>query len=616
MRVGLRVKFIFFFVLLVLAPLFLLGAASLFILERTQIKAVATTEHQFLVEKQKEINRLFNDATALFEIRTGSEDVSPISARDQQFLAEKILGSNRFILEVSFIDLSGQETLKIRRGEEAFVASKVGNIGASELFRVARKGDVFFGPVETRDGGSFMNVARPVRNRSNLIIMLVAGEINLDNVKSLVQGVTLGDKGYMIVTDSKGVIFAASREEFIGKSPSNSSWIKGVIEGRPAVGLKAEDRFMGLGSVPVFASGVSIRAPSWGLVVEWPRDDALSPIKDTRRFVFGFFAAIGIVIAVLGFFAANKILVPLAILKKGARLIGTGNFDYKIQIRSGDELEELGTAFNRMGDDLKKLDEWRMKAAKSEALEKAFRLEKEISKSKSNFITNTSHQLRTPISILGWSLELALAEQDKKEQATQLQSAWNGLEQLRAIVNDLLIISEFGIGYTSERGMEINLGALLSEVVGRQKEVVKTKKIAFKTEIGGDLPKIYGSRVGMQKVFENLLDNTFTYTQEGGEVSLRLQCKGKDIWFTIKDTGIGIPDGDKPSIFSAFFRAGNSVEMKNVGTGLGLLICKNIIEGHGGKIWFESKRGEGTTFYFTLPLPEAEKEKEEQALSH
>jgi len=163
--------------------------------------------------------------------------------------------------------------------------------------------------------------------------------------------------------------------------------------------------------------------------------------------------------------------------------------------------------------------------------------------------------------------------------------------------------------------MEIDLGALLSEVVGRQKEVVKTKKIAFKTEIGGDLPKIYGSRVGMQKVFENLLDNTFTYTQEGGEVSLRLQCKGKDIWFTIKDTGIGIPDGDKPSIFSAFFRAGNSVEMKNVGTGLGLLICKNIIEGHGGKIWFESKRGEGTTFYFTLPLPEAEKEKEEQALS-
>ena len=101
---------------------------------------------------------------------------------------------------------------------------------------------------------------------------------------------------------------------------------------------------------------------------------------------------------------------------------------------------------------------------------------------------------------------------------------------------------------------------------------------------------------------DNLLDNAIKYTKPGGRLELELSCGIKEVEFKIKDSGLGIPKSQQERVFSKFFRGENIMKVQTEGTGLGLFITKNIIEAHGGKIWFDSKEGKGTTFYFTLPI--------------
>jgi len=100
----------------------------------------------------------------------------------------------------------------------------------------------------------------------------------------------------------------------------------------------------------------------------------------------------------------------------------------------------------------------------------------------------------------------------------------------------------------------------------------------------------------------NLVNNAIFYTGAGGEVIISIKRNGSNVEFSIKDTGIGIPKNQQTRVFSRFFRADNAIRKETEGTGLGLFITKNIIEAHGGKIWFESIENKGTTFFFSLPV--------------
>ena len=118
----------------------------------------------------------------------------------------------------------------------------------------------------------------------------------------------------------------------------------------------------------------------------------------------------------------------------------------------------------------------------------------------------------------------------------------------------------------------------------------------------GFFPEILLDSVKIKLAIQNLIDNAIKYSQENSKIEISLISNENNIEFKIKDFGMGIPSNQQDKIFTKFFRGDNATKLREIGSGLGLFLCKNIIDAHGGKIWFESKENLETSFYFTLPI--------------
>lgn len=242
--------------------------------------------------------------------------------------------------------------------------------------------------------------------------------------------------------------------------------------------------------------------------------------------------------------------------------------------------------------------------------------EKRIERIKSEFVSVAAHQLRTPLSGIKWTLETfkeeVIEEKEKltEEEQTLLQKAYDANERMVRLVNDLLNVSRIEEGRYVYEPEKIDIYEALEPVIKDYKETIKEKEnIDFKVnKIKRSLPSVKIDAEKIHIVLQNFLDNAIKYTDEG-EIVLTIDSPNSDtIKISVQDDGIGIPEEQQERLFNKFFRAEN-VQRKDVeGSGLGLFISKNIVEAHGGEIGFDSTEGEGSIFYFTLPV---EKEDEE-----
>jgi signal transduction histidine kinase len=232
--------------------------------------------------------------------------------------------------------------------------------------------------------------------------------------------------------------------------------------------------------------------------------------------------------------------------------------------------------------------------------------EKLVEKLKTEFVSLAAHQLRTPLSAIKWTIKMVLEEDlgpINKEQREFLEDAYESNERMINLINSLLDISRIEEGRYIFNSVLADIEEIAERVINACKKESQKRgiKIEFKKPEKG-LPKIMLDVEKMQIVIDNLLKNALKYTLKGGKVTISLKSGKKEIEFSIKDNGVGIPENQQKRIFTKFFRATNIKKMDTTGSGLGLYITKNIIKAHGGKIWFTSKEGQGATFYFTLPI--------------
>jgi PAS domain S-box-containing protein len=244
--------------------------------------------------------------------------------------------------------------------------------------------------------------------------------------------------------------------------------------------------------------------------------------------------------------------------------------------------------------------------------------EKEIDRMKTDFISTVSHELRTPLtSVLGFTEIIRkkleddvfshLASGDKKIDSAvhrvrdNLQIILSEGDRLTELINDVLDIAKLEAGRVEWKLESVMISDIIEHAQVATSALFEKKKLSFVVEIEPGLPAIVCDNDRLIQVLINLLSNAVKFTEKGS-VHCRAARTNNDIQVIVIDTGIGIAESNKKRIFEKFRQAGDTLTDKPRGTGLGLSICKQIVEYHGGKIWVESELGNGSTFFFTLPI--------------
>jgi CheY-like chemotaxis protein len=231
------------------------------------------------------------------------------------------------------------------------------------------------------------------------------------------------------------------------------------------------------------------------------------------------------------------------------------------------------------------------------------------SRHKSEFLASMSHELRTPLNaVIGFSevlLDRMFGEINERQEE-YLRDIRNAGGHLLELINDILDLSKVEAGQMVLQPSTFEVGSVLESASAMLRERATQHAIALSVQIADDIDMIEADELQLKKVVLNLLTNAVKFTPDGGSVSINAWREGTELNVTVTDTGIGVAPEDQERIFESF-QQGRRGAPKEEGTGLGLTLCRRIVELFGGRMWLESTPGAGSTFGFSVPgLPEQE----------
>jgi len=291
---------------------------------------------------------------------------------------------------------------------------------------------------------------------------------------------------------------------------------------------------------------------------------------------------------VIGFFLSKSISKPIKSLYNATKEVEKGNFDVRIDIKTGDEIEQLGHAFNTTTSALGKMQEER----------------NEIDNAKTEFLSITSHELRSPMTPM--KAQLQMLEQGyfgklKNKQKESLSIINRNADRLDNIIQDFLEISRIEAARLKFNFKETDMAQTVKETIKFMEGFAKEKNIKLVEKID-EIPIIQADPDRISQVLRNLINNAIKFSKEDSKIEINCELKDNHIQISVKDYGCGLTTENQLRIFEPFYQVENANRRRHGGTGLGLAICRGIVESQKGKIWVESKENMGSKFSFTLPL--------------
>jgi GAF domain-containing protein len=234
-------------------------------------------------------------------------------------------------------------------------------------------------------------------------------------------------------------------------------------------------------------------------------------------------------------------------------------------------------------------------------LERAYRALKELDERKTQFIQNVSHELRTPFTLIKGYLELLLMEEmgslsDRQKEGLAIVA--EKTEAFGRLIDDIVAVQT--IEARSLELHEINLRTLIQTILVNIAD--QGTVLELQTDLPSDLPLLSADPKLVERILQILLENAVKFSPDGGVVTIRARLEGDSVRVEVQDHGIGIPSRALPFLFEPFYQVDGSTTRRFGGTGLGLSIVKQVVEAHGGQVGVDSTEGQGSTFYFTLPV--------------
>jgi len=247
-------------------------------------------------------------------------------------------------------------------------------------------------------------------------------------------------------------------------------------------------------------------------------------------------------------------------------------------------------------------------------------LAEEANRMKSRFLSTVSHELRTPLSLITGLAQSLISRSEQTESPFQedirddLQRINTGAQQLDGLIRDVLDLSRDEVGQLKLTCEPLDLNDVWQPVVTISQQSAQNQDLGWRYEVPADLPKVWGDRIRLRQVALNLVNNAIKFTTKG-EVAFIVRSDQRTVTIQVSDTGLGIPPEEQELIFDEFRQSDRTTARGYGGLGLGLAICKRLVEMHGGRIWVEStgQEGAGSSFFFTLPVMQAASESGEMA---
>jgi PAS domain S-box-containing protein len=543
----------------------------------------------------------------------------------------------------------------------------------------------------------------------------VIASYNMSGLWNSILSTRVGKGGYAYLVDGLGNLVAYPNSIFLEKNPkiqnvkAFTNFIKGDLSTNRTISETGQ---------PVISTPRVVSKSGWGVIVEEPVNDIYSSVYSYAKLATIIGVSADIIVIILSIYFGLQLTDPIRKLTQGAKLLGDGDFDHKIEIHTKDELQELAETFNSMASSIKKLvgdlkgnniilklEESKLNNiiksvsdgvialnAKGEIVmsnppaaklihktpeqiigrkisdlfalqfdDKPFVLSldktgiyqynelilphhdsmsylnivvsvinhqqddiaaiitindltksRELDFMKLDFVAIAAHELRTPLTVVRGYLDLINTEAITRMSLSgieNLQKAMQGADQLRDLINKLLNIARIERGEMEIFVEKLNISKIIRESVRQHQStsILKEQTIELKTQNDKDI-YVPADPSSLNEVLNNLLGNAIKYTSKGGEIKVRVSSTIDVVRVEVQDNGPGVPENLRAKLFTKFYRAERSLIAGTRGTGLGLYISKTIIELLHGTIGITDDSDHGSTFYFTLPIYQADKD--------